>query len=191
MNNLAAAYWSLQRLDQSVPLFEGLLPLLEMKLGREHIDTQNTLANLGVNYKDAGRLEEAVPLLEEAYKASRTHASLGWVSAQLLDAYAKAGETAKHTNLLQEALADARKSLPEDSPQLASLLVQVGSGLLQQQKWAEAELAVRQSLLIREAIAPNDWTTYNTQSLLGGALLGQDRFAEAEPLLLTGYEGMK
>ena len=27
--------------------------------------------------------------------------------------------------------------------------------------------------------------------MLGGALLGQKKYAEAEPLLLTGYEGMK
>ncbi len=28
-------------------------------------------------------------------------------------------------------------------------------------------------------------------SLLGGALLGQGRYAEAEPLVIGGYEGMK
>ena len=27
--------------------------------------------------------------------------------------------------------------------------------------------------------------------MLGGALLGQKKYAEAEPLLLAGYEGMK
>ena len=38
---------------------------------------------------------------------------------------------------------------------------------------------------------PELWTTFNTQSLLGGALLGQKKYADAEPLLLQGYEGMK
>jgi hypothetical protein len=38
---------------------------------------------------------------------------------------------------------------------------------------------------------PNAWTTFNTQSLLGAALVGQKKYAEAEPLLLNGYEGMK
>ena len=28
-------------------------------------------------------------------------------------------------------------------------------------------------------------------SLLGGAIFGQSRYAEAEPLLVQGYEGMK
>ena len=38
---------------------------------------------------------------------------------------------------------------------------------------------------------PDAWTTFNTQSLLGGALLGQQKYADAEPLLLAGYQGMK
>jgi hypothetical protein len=32
--------------------------------------------------------------------------------------------------------------------------------------------------------------TCYTKSLLGGSLLGQNKYAEAEPLLLAGYEGM-
>ena len=32
---------------------------------------------------------------------------------------------------------------------------------------------------------------FEAQSLLGGSLLGQKKYAEAEPLLLKGYKGMK
>jgi hypothetical protein len=42
-----------------------------------------------------------------------------------------------------------------------------------------------------EQAEPDDWKTFNTQSLLGGVLLGQKKYAEAEPLLLAGYEGME
>ena len=42
----------------------------------------------------------------------------------------------------------------------------------------------------REA-QPDAWSTFNTQSQLGGALLGQKKYADAEPLLRKGYEGMK
>ena len=44
---------------------------------------------------------------------------------------------------------------------------------------------------IREKKEPDAWTTCNTKSLLGGALLGQQKYADAEPLLLQAYEGMK
>jgi tetratricopeptide (TPR) repeat protein len=76
MNNLAGAYWSLQRLDQSIPLFEETLKLSEKKLGRQPPDTLQAVANLGVNYKDAGRSKEAIPLLEEAYAASKKRPQL-------------------------------------------------------------------------------------------------------------------
>jgi hypothetical protein len=35
------------------------------------------------------------------------------------------------------------------------------------------------------------WETFHTQSLLGAALLGQQRYADAEPLLVQGNQGMK
>ncbi|HKB42683.1 MAG TPA: tetratricopeptide repeat protein, partial [Gemmataceae bacterium] len=66
-----------------------------------------------------------------------------------------------------------------------------GQNLLARQKWAEAEAAIRKSLALREKVLPDDWTTFNAKSMLGGALLGQKQYADAEPLLLAGYEGMK
>jgi hypothetical protein len=56
---------------------------------------------------------------------------------------------------------------------------------------AKAEPLLREYLAISEKNEPNDWRTFNTKSLLGGTLLDQKKYAVAEPLLLTGYEGMK
>ena len=50
---------------------------------------------------------------------------------------------------------------------------------------------LREGLALRVKTQPDAWTTFNTQSLLGAALLGQKKYADAEPLLLKGYEGMK
>ena len=50
---------------------------------------------------------------------------------------------------------------------------------------------LRDCLAIRKKQEPDAWTTFNTQSMLGAALLGQQKYAEAEPLLVQGYEGMK
>jgi hypothetical protein len=67
----------------------------------------------------------------------------------------------------------------------------LGLNLLQQKKWADAESILRECLSIRAKKQPDDWTTFNMQSRLGEALLGQKKYAEAEPLPLVGYEGMK
>jgi tetratricopeptide (TPR) repeat protein len=191
MSNLAACYWSLQQLDRSVPLFEEVLRRRQAALGRQHPETLRMVANLGVNYAGAGRLAEALPLLEEGYRASKKYPNLRWVGTQLLEGYARAGKTGEAAALAKELLADARRTLPPGSPQLAAKLAQFSSALLTLKAFADAELALRESLTVRETTEPGAWTTFNTRSLLGGALLGQKKYAAAEPLLLAGYAGMK
>jgi serine/threonine protein kinase/tetratricopeptide (TPR) repeat protein len=188
---LAKTYWLTNQLDKSVPLFEQTLKGLTAKLGPEHFQTIQTMADLGVNYKDAGRLAEAIPLLEEAHQASKQLPNGPLGAWPLLEAFAKAGETAKFTELLQEQLGEARKALPKDSPELAGVLAQICLGLLELRQWSEAESLLGECLAIREKVQPNVWSTFNSKSQLGGALLGQKKFADAEPLLLAGYEGMK
>jgi hypothetical protein len=78
-----------------------------------------------------------------------------------------------------------------DSVAYAGELAGLGSNLLHQQKWADAETFLRDGLAIREHQEPDAWTTFETRSLLGAALLGQKQYAEAEPLLLKGYEGLR
>jgi tetratricopeptide (TPR) repeat protein len=191
MNNLASGYWSARQLDKSVPLFEQTLKLQEKKLGRQHPQTQMTVANLGINYKDAGRVQEALPLLEEAFQSAKKIPTLRRIGPALLDGYEKAGKTAEAAKLVTAWLADVRKQLPKDSPELAGMLALFGLSLLQANAFTEAEPLLRECLTIREKIQPDAWTTFNTMSLLGGALLGQKKYAAAEPLLLKGYQGMK
>jgi hypothetical protein len=80
---------------------------------------------------------------------------------------------------------------PKDSPRLANALAQSGLTLLQIKAFADAEPHLRECLTIREKTQPDVWNTFNTRSMLGGALLGRKRYAEAEPLLVSGYDGMK
>ena len=49
----------------------------------------------------------------------------------------------------------------------------------------------RECLAIRVQKEPGLWTTANTRSLLGETLLGQQKYAEAERLLLGGYQDLK
>jgi hypothetical protein len=71
------------------------------------------------------------------------------------------------------------------------LLAQVALDLLKCHQCAEAEPLLRECLAIRKKTQPEVWSTFNSKSQLGGALLGQKKYNEAEPLLLAGYEGMK
>jgi hypothetical protein len=50
---------------------------------------------------------------------------------------------------------------------------------------------LRECLAIRTQAVPGTWQHHNTMSLLGGALAGQGRHEEADPLLVEGYEKMQ
>jgi len=63
--------------------------------------------------------------------------------------------------------------------------------LLDTQQFEQAAKQLREGLTLRQQPAPEDWSTLNAQTLLGARLAGQREFADAEPLLLSGYAGLK
>jgi eukaryotic-like serine/threonine-protein kinase len=50
---------------------------------------------------------------------------------------------------------------------------------------------LRECLNILQNKQPLSWKTFHVRSLLGGVLLGQKLYAEAQPLVVEGYEGLK
>ena len=68
MNNLAAAYKSVGRLSDAIPLYEEALELTKAKQGAEHPQALTLMGNLAVAYQSTGRLEEALQLCEQAAK---------------------------------------------------------------------------------------------------------------------------
>lgn len=81
--------------------------------------------------------------------------------------------------------------MPPDAPEIIGALAELNKLLLVEEKFTEAEPLAHECLTLREKKMPDDWRTFNSRSVLGGSLLGQKKYAEAEPLLLSGYEGMK
>ncbi len=74
----------------------------EAKYGRQDPRTLTCVANLGVNFRDAGRYTEAITLLEEVSATSSAHPSLHFVKIELADAYLRAEQAEP---LLRECLA--------------------------------------------------------------------------------------
>ena len=58
-------------------------------------------------------------------------------------------------------------------------------------KYAAAEGHLRQSLAMARTLPLGTGMRYDRESRLGGALAAQKKFAEAEPLALAGYKGLK
>jgi tetratricopeptide (TPR) repeat protein len=189
-HHLALLYWAMGKLDLSIPLLEETLKLRRAKLAPDHPSTLETQADLGATYSDAGRLAEAIPLLEEVHRKIRGSGLPPRVAYALLTAYARAGRTGEATALATEEVPAARAKFPAGSPELADALAEAGKALMFVNGYANAEPLLRESLSVRERTAPGAWGTHHVKSLLGGALACQQKFAEAEPLLLKGYAGL-
>jgi tetratricopeptide (TPR) repeat protein len=178
----------------AITVFERALATHSARLGPDHPDTLTSMNNLAMAYRAAGRLDEALPLFEQAAtgmeKRAYRHEHAGGIIGTTVVAYEAAGQVARAEAWRRKWLAHVKDTAGADSLPYAGELAALGLNLLQLKKWAEAEAALRECLIIRQQ-QPEAWTTFNTRSMLGEALLGQQQSAEAEPLLLSGYEGLK
>jgi tetratricopeptide (TPR) repeat protein len=196
MNNLATAYRAAGRLDKAVPLFEQTWAKAQAILGPEHPHTLISMGNLAWAYQLAGQLAKALPLFEQALEKMkvklgpdhpRTLATMGRLAA----AWQEGQRHDRALSLWRDLLAIQTRQLAAGHPDRAATQAGLGRCLLQSGGAVEAEPLLRECLLVRQKQQADAWETYHTQSLLGGSLLGQKKYAAAEPLLLAGYEGMK
>ncbi len=194
--NLGRGYQLAGQLDRALPLLEETLAIQKAKLDPDHPDTLKAMNILAASFQDAGQLDRAVPLLEETVARAKSrlgpdHPDTLGNMGDLALAYRAAGQPNRALLILVEAASlwkqkKAGANAPGYTIALGHLgLVQVESGI-----WDRAESTLRECLAIQESKQPDSWSTFNTRSVLGGALLGQKRYGEAEPLLRSGYEGM-
>jgi serine/threonine protein kinase len=212
MNNLALAYGANNQQAKAVPLLEQVLEKLKAKLGPDHPDTLQSMNNLAVAYGNSSQIAKAVPLFEETLR--RQTATLGPEHPETLST--KQNVAVGHALLTSESR--YREQLAKLGPtHLGTLLARrdMAQMFMATNRLDDAEVALVEilhgmtdrapddaivvfttgllgrCLARRQQATPNAWQTFHTQSLLGGALLDQKRYAQAEPLLLKSYEGMK
>jgi tetratricopeptide (TPR) repeat protein len=196
LNDLGVVYEARGRYDEAEALFKEALQGRRAKLGADNPDTLLSLYNLAALFRDRGRYSEAGSLLLEAVAGARKKLGLNHPSTQsyiynLNNVYEQQGKPERAEPLLREVAAAVRQKSGRDSAAYAGALAQLSRNLLAQKNYAEAEPVARECLAIRQRKQPDAWTTFNVKSMLGEALLGQKRYAEAGLLLLEGYQGMK
>jgi WD40 repeat protein/serine/threonine protein kinase len=194
---LGLIYLEMAQCEKAIPLLEDVVKYQKANPGWMYhmtpdlsqvlfvFDAREALA---MAYEDAGRLPEAIAVLEAANSP--------FYERHLLEAYELAGEHAKVVALCVKSLAAARESKPNNHPgvaaqqlvNLANILARLGRANLGLKQWPEAEAHLREYVDLQEKNWPDAWTTFDAQSMLGASLLGQKRYTEAERLLLEGYD---
>jgi tetratricopeptide (TPR) repeat protein len=163
--------------------------------GEDHEFAYSAMGVLAETYHAQGRLLDAEKLSTRALEGWRRR--LGETTLDNLatlnihaELYLDAGRPEKAERLLIEAQ-KAGATMGDEGKLVAETAAAMARLRLMQQKPVEAEPPARRALAIRLDRHPDHWTRFDALSLLGAALAGQTKFAEAEPLLISGYEGLK
>jgi serine/threonine protein kinase/tetratricopeptide (TPR) repeat protein len=180
--------------DRAGAILDGVIASRRKALGYGHPDTLRSRMNRADIDLARGRLDAAEAadraLLEECRTRlgtdNRVTIAAGLALARVREAR---GDRDAAAPLYRTAFESARKD-PTDREMLSATLVAWSRSRLAAGEWVTAEAVLREAMEILEAERPQHWQTSEARSLLGGALQGQKRTAEAAPQLRSGYEGM-
>jgi tetratricopeptide (TPR) repeat protein len=190
---LAMTYEAADKLDEAFRRLKEIYSDTQAKWGAESEKALNSLDQVARICEKTGNLEEALRLREEGLRGRRKRAtgSPDLFVGYALQNVARLHDEMQHYTQTEPLWREALLCVKEDDIVSVEVQASLGLCLLRTNKPAEAEPVLRECLGAREKKQPNRWLTFHTKSLLGESYLGQNRYTEAEPLLLAGYEGMK
>ena len=194
LNRLGHMYRAYGRTPEAIALLELVRERELMVLGGRHPLTLATLWELALAYWNAGDTNKAFLLFQQSAEGveglnyAHAHAQL------ILDTLASCHELLKQYDQAEvwrrKLLTVVKMRDGLESAAYAEELTKLGSNLLEQKKSAAAEPILRESLAILLKKQPGAQHTFHTESLLGAALSGCQKYADAEPLLVRGYLGI-
>jgi tetratricopeptide (TPR) repeat protein len=195
LDNLAHMYRAFGRTAESVSLGEQVRDARVLSLGRYHPDTIYTVHNLGAAYQAAGESGKALEMYQQAAagleKLGFAHPGASQIIWDLCDWLEERGQLDRAAVWRRKWLDAAKKRDGPDSTAYAGKLADLGQDLLLRGRHAVAEPILREALVILEKKRPEGLTTDLVRSAFGSVLLERGQYAEAEPLVLRGYEGIK
>jgi tetratricopeptide (TPR) repeat protein len=183
------------RTGRSLPDLVDLVNAAMPESGTEIVRYIPTIAEVAKAYYDQGKYPEAERLYIRALEASNRLLAMEdpdslRIRMALAGVYVLEGKLDIAEESFNELVGiNRRASGPEAKSTLLTMTL-LGWTRIHQQKYIEVEVDLREVLRSLEQTQPNEWERYNCQSILGASLAGQKRFAEAEPILLSAYDGM-
>ncbi|MGE0479521.1 MAG: tetratricopeptide repeat protein [Phycisphaerae bacterium] len=185
----------LGRVDEAETLYRDALKVLRAQYPDGHPATTLSINNLARLLAARGRYDEAEPLFREVLAAHRKwlgerHPALAEVLSDLGTLLLARGDVSAAEPVLSEAVQVLRALGRADHPDLAYALHTLGVVRYRLENHLHAEDALREALAIRRARLGDHRFTFMTAGELGRCLTAQERYAEAEPLLLDAYCGL-
>lgn len=184
------------KFDEAESLENQALDLRKRVLGQQHPETATTLGNLGLLLWQAGKFEKAESTLREAIAlrrrlprgdASGLRSNLGNLAGVLM----ALNRPEDAETVMRESLALQQELFGNESPDVAHDKERLAAVLARQKKVNEAIDLQREALAFWEHSKNDSWESYWTKLNLGIYLVLQQKYDQAEPLLDSGYKGLK
>jgi eukaryotic-like serine/threonine-protein kinase len=193
---LARVYWEQGKYAEAEPMLKQLLATQIRVMGADNTDTVLTQQSLAQLYRDKGDYPAAETLLDNVLEtrlrlqgAQHPHTLMAMNDFGVLYLSQRRYPQAEAT--FEQALEGRRKALGNEHPDTLITLMGLAESRLLQGEYVEAETVSREGLNAYEKKGPDNWRRFHMASLLGSSLAGQKKFDEAEPLLVSGYEGLR
>jgi eukaryotic-like serine/threonine-protein kinase len=195
MINLAESLLAEGKYPQAEALSNQVLELERRVRGPENRYTLVAMDDLASTYGLGSKFRQAEALIGSVLEVSRR--VLGPEDRDTLrflsDAafmYQRHGDYGLAEVYATQVLAGRRHAVGSDLPATMASAADLALAYQSQQKFAQSEILAREALEFYRKKQSDDWQRFRAESLLGASLSGQKRYAEAEPLLLEGYQGM-
>jgi tetratricopeptide (TPR) repeat protein len=195
LNNLAKVHAMQGKYAQAEAQHGQTLAISRRVLGPEHPDTLNDMYGLATAYALQGRSAEAEALYRQVLEVRRRtlgpeHPDTLAVLAGLASMYQRQGRYREAEICATQALTGQRQTLGPEHTDTLDGMASLALACLAQGKFAESEALARQAVEWERLKRTDGWRRFHLEGLLGASLAGQKKYAEAEPLLLRGCEGM-
>jgi serine/threonine protein kinase len=196
LDNLARTLRSEGKFAEAETTQREALAIRRNLFGEENADVATSLHNLANLLSDQNKLAESENMHREALAIRKRLygdeqpdvASSLYDLARVLRVE---GKLAESETLQRQSLAVRRKLLGNEHRRVGDSLDELSRVLLDEKRFPEAETAARECLAIWENKYPGAYSVFIARSLLGTCLLLEKKYAQAEPLLLSGYQGLK
>lgn len=196
LNNLAILYNDQGKMTEAEAAHREALSIEKEVFGPQHPEVANSLNNLSFVLRDTGKLAEAEATEREALALWKTN--FGDEHFQVATALNNLGVILYREQKMSEAevahrqsLTMRRKILGDKHPAVAASLEHLAEVLQTTGRLDEAESCLRECLQIREEVIPGEWPAFSVRCSLGDILLIKKEYSKAEPLLISGQEGLE
>ncbi|MEL7499471.1 MAG: tetratricopeptide repeat protein [Planctomycetota bacterium] len=196
MNNLASTYADVGRLEDSLKMHQQAYAIFKEINGESHPRTLMSAGNLALALDRLERFDEAIELYQATLKGKQKeygidHRETATTMIDLAGCLQSNGELSKAMSMLEKAQTSLIDSLGNDHPLTWRTNQDLAYAYEQNEELEKAKDLLETTLESQQKERPKHWTTFETQSQLGGVLTTLDQTKKAESLLINGYEGLE